>query len=165
MPSAAGCCRSPARPREAASSRREAGAEEQHEDEHGVGRRVAVLRLAREGPAVGLADEDVGGAVGLAAGDEEDDVEHVEGPDRAEHDRRGQRRAEERQRDEAEALPARGAVDLGGLEHVLGNAVSAPIVTTIMNGKPSQTLVATLAVKAVENCANQAIGSQRPKTR
>ena len=57
--------------------------------------------------------------VGLAARHEEHDVEHVEGPDRAQDHGRQERRAEERQRDEAEALPARRAVDLGGLQHVL----------------------------------------------
>ena len=35
----------------------------------------------------------------------------------------------------------------------------APRVTTIMNGKPSQTLVATLAAKAVENRENHEMGS------
>ncbi len=40
-----------------------------------------------------------------------------------------------------------------------GTAVSAPSVTTIMKGKPSQTLVARLAANAVEKRENQAIGS------
>ena len=66
---------------------------EDDEDEHRVGGGVAVAVAAREGPAVGLRDQDVGGAVGLAARDQEDDVEHVEGPDRAEQHRRQQRRA------------------------------------------------------------------------
>src|SRR5271165_4651660 len=37
--------------------------------------------------------------------------------------------------------------------------VSAPIVTTIMKGNPSHTLVATLAANAVAKCENQLTGS------
>ena len=43
--------------------------------------------------------------------------------------------------------------------------MSAPITTTIMNGKPSHTLVATFAVNAVENFANQDTGSTPSATR
>src|SRR6187397_1223817 len=39
-----------------------------------------------------------------------------------------------------------------------GIEVSAPITTTIMNGNPSHTFVATFAVKAVENFANHDTG-------
>ena len=39
-----------------------------------------------------------------------------------------------------------------------GMRESAPSVTTIMNGKPSHTLVATLAVNAVQNCENHETG-------
>src|SRR4051812_12909282 len=46
-----------------------------------------------------------------------------------------------------------------------GIDVSAPITTTIMNGKPSQTFVATFAVNAVENLANQDTGSAPTATR
>src|SRR5688572_22112429 len=47
----------------------------------------------------------------------------------------------------------------------LGTPVSAPSVTTIMNGNPSHTFVATFAVNAVENDANHEIGSMLvPKT-
>src|SRR3954470_2995357 len=45
-----------------------------------------------------------------------------------------------------------------------GIDVSAPITTTIMNGKPSHTLVATFAVNAVENFANQETGSAPSQT-
>ena len=38
--------------------------------------------------------------------------------------------------------------------------MSAPSVTTIMNGKPSHTFVATFAVNAVEKCENHEMGSR-----
>ena len=85
---------------------------------HGVGGGVAVAVAAREGPAVGLRDEDVGAAVRLAAADEIDDVEHVERPDAPEDDRWEQRRLQQRKRHEVKALPAARPVDLGGLLEV-----------------------------------------------
>ena len=42
---------------------------------------------------------------------------------------------------------------------------SAPSVTTIMKGKPSQTLVATLAANAVEKRENHEIGCNADERR
>ncbi len=58
--------------------------DENAEYEHRVRGRVAVLLLPLEGPAVSFADEDVGGASGLAAAHQIDDVEHIERPDHPE---------------------------------------------------------------------------------
>src|ERR1700733_7198338 len=45
-----------------------------------------------------------------------------------------------------------------------GIDVNAPIVTTIMNGKPSQTFVATFAANAVEKCENHDTGATPKRT-
>ena len=61
---------------------------EQDEDEHRVRGGVAVLRVAREAQRYASLTRMSVRSVGLAARDQEHDVEHVEGPHRAERDGR-----------------------------------------------------------------------------
>ena len=66
--------------------------QQDHEDHRRVRGRVAVLVAARR-RLVGLGDQDLGGPPGSPP-DQEDDVEHVEGPHHREHHRRHQRGAQ-----------------------------------------------------------------------
>ena len=92
------------------------------EDDDQVGQRRAVAEeLVREGPLVGVVGDALRAVGGPAPGHHVDDVEHLEGLDRAQDEHHHDHRSQQRQRDVHEAAPPAVAVDAGRLVEVAGD--------------------------------------------
>ena len=145
---------------------------EDGEDDHGIGRGVAVLVLAFKRPFIRLGDEDFGRSIGVAFADEVYDVEGVKSPNRTENDRGHESGFEERESDMSESLPCTGAVDGGGIFEIARNGLqsaerddhhegkSEPCIRREVSGKRSQELAVPIDLVETEGCEDVVDGAE-----
>ena len=140
--------RHPTRSRVRLVRQRTAVNDQAHDEQDDADRRGVALVADDEPVVVGVGDEHRRRVARAAPGEDEDDVEHLEGVDDVHDEEEERRRAEHRHGDVAEPLPAVGAVEPGGLVELGPDAlqtgevdehVEARCATTASRGRPTRT--------------------------